>query len=117
MFQNLKVECGFTPQLFQLLKSMSAAERCCTISFDEVALSFDLAYDKCADKIIGFEDYGCLGSSKNLANHSLVFMATGLLSGWKQPIGSFTLEMLLLLKFFVVCSCRAWICCEMLDSM
>ena len=68
---------------------MSERDRVCGLLLDEMSLKTGLSYDKSKDLVVGFENFGCLGSSKNPANSALVFMVQGLGSKWKQPIGYF----------------------------
>jgi hypothetical protein len=93
MVQNVKSTCGFVDEFFTMLKTncstMDTHKKLCAISFDEMALAASLSYDSGNDKILGFEDFGDIGSTKKIANHALVFMASGLISGWKQPLGFF----------------------------
>ena len=42
-------------------------------------------------KIQGFENFGSFGSGQELGKQALVFMATGLFSHWKRPLGYFFL--------------------------
>ena len=93
MFQQFDVDCGFSPQLFEHLRKesskMKLKDRYCTICFDEVALTSRLSYHRGHDVVNGFVNFGDFGQSKELGNHGLVFMASGLLSHWKQPLGYF----------------------------
>ena len=53
--------------------------------WDELLLSTGLHYDKNADKIVGFEDFGTVRNGK-VADHSLVFMLRSAASGDVLPI-------------------------------
>jgi len=93
LFENFVVAPGFSPQLFSLLSDrcskMSERSKYCSISFDELSLSANLSFDAKSDRILGFEDFGPFGTTKKVGNHGLVFMASGLFSSWKQPLGFF----------------------------
>ena len=90
---NLEIKPGFTDSVFSLLQkkvnSMDERDRVCVLLLDEMSLKSGLSYNTSKDVIIGFEDYGHLGTGKELANSALVFMVKGLCSKWKQPIGYF----------------------------
>ena len=93
MFNHFQLSTGFSPQLLNHLKmetaKMKMMDKYCTICFDEVALTAGLAYERGHDTVKGFVDFGCLGQSKELGNHALVFMASGMFTHWKQPLGYF----------------------------
>lgn len=55
------------------------------LMWDEMSLQANLQYDQSNDKIIGFEDWGHRRTSL-IADHVLVFMARGILNGWKIPL-------------------------------
>ena len=59
----------------------------CAVTFDDISLKSALSYNPQHDVIEGFENFGELGQSKYMATHALVFMARGLSSKWKQPVG------------------------------
>lgn len=90
---KLDIKPGFTDSVFSLLEkkvhSMAERDRVCILLLDEMSLKSALAYDASRDVIVGFEDYGHLGTGKELANSALVFMVKGICSKWKQPIGYF----------------------------
>uniref|UniRef100_T1IVR1 Uncharacterized protein n=1 Tax=Strigamia maritima TaxID=126957 RepID=T1IVR1_STRMM len=69
------------------LESMSADEKICTLSFDEMSMKLNLNYNIKNDLVQGFEDYGIESTEENsLATHALVFMVRGIKSSWKQAI-------------------------------
>jgi hypothetical protein len=68
---------------------MTESERVCALVFDEISLKTSVSYDCKADCIVGYENFGQLGSTGKLANHALVLMARGLLTKWKQPLAYF----------------------------
>lgn len=90
---KLDIKPGFTESVFSLLEkkvnSMAERDRVCILLLDEMSLKSALSYDTSRDVIVGFEDYGHLGTGKELANSALVFMVKGICSKWKQPIGYF----------------------------
>ena len=61
----------------------SAADRECSLVFDEMSLKTALTYNKTDDKLIGYTENG------QVATHALVFMVRGLSSKWKQALGYF----------------------------
>jgi hypothetical protein len=66
--------------------SIRPIKKRCTVCFDEISIKECLEFSKHYDFIKGFEDFGHLGRSSNVANTSLVFMARGIFSPWKIPI-------------------------------
>jgi hypothetical protein len=90
---KLEIKPGFSDSVFSVLKnkvrSMAEQDKVCVLLLDEMSLKTALSYDAASDAIVGFEDYGHLGTGKNLANSALVFMVKGLRAKWKQPIGYF----------------------------
>ena len=94
LFMDLDISCGFSDQLFCFLKpvvsQMSALDKCCSVSFDEMSIKASLSYDCQADKIIGFQDYGkSVEHEQQIGKQVLVFMAQGIFKKWKQPLGFF----------------------------
>ena len=91
--QKANVYPGFSEKVFSALRikvnTLSDADKNCAIIFDEMALKTGLTYNTALDKVEGFEDFGCVGPTKFVANHALAFMARGLNSKWKQPLGYF----------------------------
>ena len=84
---------GFNDKVFDALRlkvaSMPEIDCQCAVTFDEISLKSALAYNSQRDVIEGFENFGELGQTKYMATHALVFMARGLSSKWKQPVGYF----------------------------
>lgn len=82
-----RIECGFTPVMFNILKlrviGLPLCERQCALVFDEISLKSQLTYDKNLDHVIGYTNDGMI------ATHALVFMIRGLCSKWKQAISFF----------------------------
>ena len=66
---------------------MSDAAKVCTISMDEISLKMSLQYDSTRDQVVGVEDFGNGNRTNHLATSAVVFMARGLTSNWKQPLG------------------------------
>ena len=90
---KLNIKPGFSNSVISLLKkkvlSMADRDKICVLLLDEMSLKSALSYDAANDVIVGFEDYGHLGTGKELANSALVFMVKGISAKWKQPIGYF----------------------------
>lgn len=72
-------------QLKQCAESMEEQDRYCAIMWDEMQLAYHVQYDKFADQVVGFEDYG-YERTRKLADHVLVFTLRGIKTGWKLPI-------------------------------
>lgn len=68
---------------------MNSRAKVCSVVVDEMAIKEGVTYDKGRDMIEGLEEFGSQGSSLKPANHAVVFMARGLESKWKQPLGYF----------------------------
>ena len=54
-----------------------------------MAIKQGLTYNHGTDRVEGFEDFGSVGQTRYIANHTTMFMVRGLASKWKQPIGYF----------------------------
>lgn len=85
---------GFSPVLFHQIKvkasTMSTMEKMCVVCVDEMAIKECLEYSPLLDLIEGYEDLGvCLGRTNKTAKKALVFMARGMYSKWKLPLGYF----------------------------
>jgi len=61
----------------------------CVLLLDEMSLKSTVSFDPPRDVIVGFENFGHLGTGTALSNNALVFMVKGLCAKWKQPIGYF----------------------------
>jgi DNA transposase THAP9 len=89
--QRLNVPAGLSNDVWDVLKlrvdGLSSRDRVCALLLDEIALKFNLSYNRYDDFIVGFEDIGDGKRGKQLANSSLVFMVRGLAYNWKQPLG------------------------------
>lgn len=88
--QKIPLDTGISPTIMNFLNAQAknmtdTREKICILMWDEVSLDCHLTYDPVADKIVGFEDWGNRRTS-NYADHALVFMLRGLLTGWKIPI-------------------------------
>ena len=66
-------------------------DRLCNVCIDEMSLKCGLHYNVSKDMIDGFVNMDC-GGSQEISKQALVFMATGLASNWKQPIGFFLVK-------------------------
>jgi hypothetical protein len=84
---------GFNNRLMSQLKmkvsTMKEDQKACTIMFDEMSIKEGLEYSAQYDLIEGFQDIGCFGRSPIVGKEACVFMARGLYSQWKMPVGYF----------------------------
>lgn len=62
--------------------------RACCIVFDEMHVKKELSYNPSHDRFEGLEEYNGF-QGNNLCNKALVFMAKGIRTPWKQPLGYF----------------------------
>lgn len=90
--KRVPLRVGFFPQIFDLIKrraaTFSMSDRACCIVFDEMHIKKELSYNPSHDRFEGLEEYdGVQGN--NLCNKALVFMAKGIRTAWKQPLGYF----------------------------
>ena len=63
----------------------------------------NVKYDQCLQELIGFVDLGG-GPDESLgeATEALVFMASGLIGGWKMPIGYLLINgLLIFIQLFI----------------
>lgn len=83
---------GINANLMKFMKEtvskMTAKERICCISWDEVTLAPELDYSKANDCVEGFVDVG-KESEKDFTNHALTFMVRGIAKRFKQSIAYF----------------------------
>ena len=86
-------EPGFSDSVLEALtmkvKAMDEMNHNVAIAFDEMAIKQGLTYNHGTDRVEGFEDFGSVGQTRYIANHTTMFMVRGLASKWKQPIGYF----------------------------
>ncbi|XP_040355081.1 uncharacterized protein LOC115322190 [Ixodes scapularis] len=91
--QRVPLRVGFYPEIFELVKrratSFSRADRACSIVFDEMHIKKELSYNPSSDRFEGLEEYSNGVQGANLSNKALVFMAKGIRTPWKQPLGYF----------------------------
>lgn len=87
--KNIDITPGINPIIIEsLLKScnnMKSGDKICSLIFDEMSRNPQLHYDKRADKIVGFVDFGDQRECK-IADLVIVFMVRGLRKKWKMPI-------------------------------
>lgn len=57
--------------------------------FDEIALQKGIYYNSTYGRVLGFENFGHLGTTSSIATHALVFIVRGVGRHWKLPIGYF----------------------------
>lgn len=69
------------------VQSMLEIDRHCLLTFDAMSIKPDLLYDKHADMILGYENFGTGFSRCEPATHALVFMLRGINFKWKYVIG------------------------------
>lgn len=90
--QRVPLRVGFYPDIFELIKrraaSFSRADRACSIVFDEMHIRKELSYNPSSDRFEGLEEHSGQ-QGKRLANKALMFMAKGVGTPWKQPLGYF----------------------------
>lgn len=90
--QRVPLRVGFYPEVFELVKrraaSFSPEDKPCIIVFDEMHVTKELSYNPSVDRFEGLEE-SSTGRGHNLANKALVFMAKGIRTPWKQPLGYF----------------------------
>ena len=100
----MKYFLGLNPTIMEFFKikinTMNKFEKQVVLAFDEMKIKPSLHYDSVHDEVEGFEDYGCLGRTKNIATHSLVFMISGLCFRWKQPFAYY-----LAAVYFIILYC------------
>ena len=88
---GLPISPGMSQQALDAIESkvkcMSDAGKLCTISMDEISLKTSLLYDSTRDEVVGVEDFGNGHRTNRLATAAVVFMARGITSNWKQPLG------------------------------
>ena len=91
--RKMNINPGFSDSVLEALsmKVRAMDEMNCNvaIAFDEMSIKQGLMYNPGTDRVEGFEDFGDIGQTKYIANHTTVFMVRGLASKWKQPIGYF----------------------------
>lgn len=107
---------GINGEIFATLASaISELEDCdkmCILLFDEMSIREHLSYNSSLDLIVGVEDFGTHGRTTRYANQVMVFMVSGLLKKWKQPVayyfssGGIHSEMLVDLIKAVLLECK-----------
>ncbi len=96
-FDKFQIDFGFSADLSVLKKRMCTMSEkdiiilLCNVCIDDMSLKCGLNYNVSKDRIDGFVNMDC-GGSQEISKQALVFMATGLVSNWKQPIGVFLVE-------------------------
>lgn len=87
---KININEGFSDDVFNLMstkgESLTAQQKLCTALLYEMSIKSHLDYNRQRDKDIGLET---TDNSQNcrLANHSIVFMACGVCSNWRQALG------------------------------
>lgn len=89
LLRKISIQPGINTFIFEHLhqhvEQMNEKDKLCVLIWDEMSLESNLQYHEFNDKIIGFEDWGHRRTSF-IANHVLVFMARGIVKGWKIPL-------------------------------
>lgn len=92
--QRVPLKIGFYPGIFELIKRRAAsfprADRACSIVFDEMHIKKELSYNPSSDRFERLKEHSGQ-QGKKLANKALMFMAKGVGTPWKQPLGYFLL--------------------------
>ena len=82
---------GFQDWILKVMKEKfkksAKHEKLVVLSFNEMQVRPKLTYLPPDDYVEGVEDFGELGKTREQADNALVFMARGLTSCWKQPLG------------------------------
>ncbi|XP_048487611.1 uncharacterized protein LOC105392797 isoform X2 [Plutella xylostella] len=78
-------------QLKESVRNWDDKKKCCSIVFDEVALTPHLTFLESEDRIDGFVNFGAEVERK-LCDHALVFMVRGICTSWRQPIAYYLCE-------------------------
>ena len=64
------------------METLEDQQKLCVVTLDEISLKSNLKCQSNSDELVGLEDYGHLGKTKNKANHALVFMLRGIQVKW-----------------------------------
>lgn len=91
-FQAVRFAAGLNQLILNFLKikaeNMSARQKRCIITFDEMSILKCFEYSKSLDIVEGFEDLGVDSKIKRklVGTHGFVVMLRGLYSSWKFPL-------------------------------
>lgn len=120
---------GISPTIHKFLKNraqkLTAKQKLVGIGWDEMDLTPRVEYDRGRDRIVGIEDYGDDGSTKN-ADHALVFFLRGLETPWKVPLSyslshsaadAITLQRLIVQHIKLVEDCGYTVLCEYMSLL
>lgn len=90
LLEKVPFKTGINNHIFEHIDSIitTSTDRYVTLIFDEMDIKEHFYYDKKADKILGYKDFGSnIESRPMLASKALVFMVCGLgKRKWKQPV-------------------------------
>ena len=86
--QKMNIKPGFSALTLKV-QAMDPIDCNVTPVFDEMSIKQGLMYNEGTDSVEGFEDFGDVGQTRYIANHTIAFMVRGLASKWKQPVGYF----------------------------
>ena len=82
--RKMNIKPGFSASVLQALKmkAKNMHPRDCNVvlAFDEMSIKEGLVYNPGSDIVEGFEDFGSIGQTRYIANHSIAFMVQGLAS-------------------------------------
>jgi hypothetical protein len=81
--QQMPMKCGFSPILLRAIakfvKSLkNKLDASVILMWDEMSIDKFLTWSSKYNQFFGFEDYGHLGRTKNVADHALIFMIRGI---------------------------------------
>ena len=83
----MNIKPGFSQSVLDALtlkvQAMHPTDRNVALVFDEISIKQSLVYNEGTDSVEGFEDFGNLGQTRYIANHTTAFMVSGLASKWK----------------------------------
>ena len=89
----MNVKPGFSQSvldaLTQKVKAMVPIDHNVALVFDEMSIKQGLVYKEGSDIVEWFEDFGDIGQTRHIANHTIAFIVRGFASKWKQPVGYF----------------------------
>lgn len=92
------IDTGLQDNIFELLKiktdTFKDINKYCVICIDEMSLKAHLFYNISRDRVIDFENTGCLNSKNSTlpACNVAVMMVKGICESWKQPFSYFFLH-------------------------
>ena len=89
----MNIKPGFSGSVIDALtlkvQAMEPIDCSVALVFDEMSIKQGLVYNEGSESVEGFEDFGDIGQTRCIANHTIAFMVRGLASKCKQPVGYF----------------------------